>query len=195
MSCNKNKSNNDETVVNEDYVEAVPVNNFEIMEFTGQFKPTKKAEGAILNVNIKLKNNTSNTINNIEFISAIKVQYKNDDNETYYPGPFIKSQSDLEYLNEPIVRQYEEINNYQSFETKEKWLPNEIKSFNFKVFCKYENGFEKKGFENNIFERTPDMAAFIASYKFIGLDGEYEDLLIIDIIDSWIAHQTKIGLR
>ena len=183
--------NTEENIVQE-AVETAQVSDFEIIEITGQFEPSKKLEGAILNVFVKLKNNTSHTINNIEIISAIKAQYKNENNPTYYPDPNYDYESDLKYLNGPTASQYGGMNNYKA---KEKWTSGQTKTFNLKVFYYYGLSWAEIGFINSIFERTPNKVEFIAAYKFIGLDGEYEDEIAVNMLDLWKAYQTQIGLR
>lgn len=195
VSCNSNKTSSEENVVHENSVEPVPVNDFEITDITGKFEPVKNNRGAILKVLIKLKNNTLNTINNVEIISGIKAQYKNETNPVYYPRLYNDNQSDLEYLADPIVSAYGGLNNHRD---KEKWLPGQTKSFDLTLSntCWTPDfGLEEIAFPDFTFERTPDKVEFIAAYKFVGIDGEYANEIKIDMLDLWKEHQTQIGLR
>lgn len=200
ISCNQNaKTDNLETEngsvnISKEEVESVstPVSDFEIIQLIGEFEPIKTREGVFLNVTLKLKNNTSNTINNVEMFCGLKAQYKNEDNPTYYPNPHKNYSSDLEYLDGPTASQYGGLNNRRM---KVKWLSGQTIPINVIVFYSYGMGYIEEGFSNSIFERTPDPVRFIAAYKFIGLDGEYKDELQVDMIDIWKGYQTRSGLR
>ncbi|MEG4904786.1 hypothetical protein, partial [Microcoleus sp. F10-A1] len=191
ISCGADKVSSTESDVNENYHEVPSVEDFEVTQISGRFEPMKKGEGAIFNVELTIKNNTGNTINNIEIISGIKAQFR-DDKTMYYPYPFSEYKSDAEYLSGPTAKQYGGINNIRE---KKKWMPSQTKTFKLRVFGSYEVDWSVKGFRNGTFERTPSTAEYIVAYKFQGLDGEYEDFFKFDILDLWKNYQTQIGLR
>jgi len=164
--------------------------SFEIKNFTCYFEKIGKGANAVVNINIK--NNTLDVLNNIELVTCIEAKF-NDENKSisFYPTPF-SDVSEEDYLSGPIAKQYAASNN---IEKKIKWKSVTEEEFEFKIFKEYGLMWKKNGFDDSDFERTPLELVFVCKYKFIGLDNEYGDIIRIDIKQSWTDYQKKIGLR
>jgi hypothetical protein len=182
----------EDRVINQDLFETVTVSSFEITEITGKFEQVKGKEGAIFNVSLNVKNNTTEPIHSVELKSAIKAKFQSEEIVRYYPNPSYHYNSDLEYFDGPTASQYGGINNYRA---KVKWQPGETKSFNLRVFNYYGGGWAEMGFGDSMFERTPERVEFIVACKFFGLDDEFEDLMEVTLLDLWKEYQIEIGLR
>lgn len=143
-------------------------------------------------VTITLTNNTNQRISSFHLQGCIHLEFQGEKSvNVYYPN---NSLSDISSLDE--YTGFVDAIGTKKISLDKKWNPKEEKQFRF-VIAECHNRFLDRdfGFSDKWFERTPIIAELIYKYKAIGIDGEFEDIIKIDILDDWKAYQTKLGLR
>lgn len=139
-----------------------------------------------------LLNNTDQQISTFNLIGCLHIEFNGETScRIYFPCGHYR---------------YEKFDDYTEFEgaystnntsITRKWYPKEEKQLEFILCSEHAHSWGETlvGFDVSDFERTPVIAELIYKYKAIGIDGEYEDVVRIDILDKWKEFQTKLGFR
>lgn len=198
------------TTINEHSIEeeSTEKEDFIIIPQESIFKnePSFQGDGPSFFVNFDIKNNTPNTID--KFLVKVKIgaEFKDGTFQTF-PRKERKIKVDL---NDITVEQYLEdvrIYDFKKYpsdfhvgvlETDEKWESGIIKNFSLIIGDTRLGAHDSRAYFNinsMVFERTPKKLYLIFHYRAIGIDGEYENIMIYDILEYWKDYQTEIGLR
>ena len=180
FSCNKKQNENNENQVNKQVVEKEaeaeaeaekPNYKFEFMNIIKtKFIPCDETSTTYV-LEFELKNNSNIPINTFYFDSAIEGVFE-DGEELKQDGTF---------------DHYSEIININS-----TWKPGEIKTFQINLpNVPYNYNFFKKQY----FERTPKIVNITFTFKARGIDGEFEETQLYNLINEWKDYQTELGYR